>query len=192
MPKYTNERLTEFKLKGYMTFMRYEEFKQHHATIAAPKDQALDTFLFFTGSRPGEATLIQRKDVRYENSRIYFSIPTLKRKDKFQRPLEYAVATFPELLSLWDYCKEMPDDFYLFGWLKSYHNPRDYIREHLGLPAYFFRHNLVSLGRKAGLNNDQLMLLKGSKDPRSITPYIHLDEEQTKAISRRLSKGILA
>jgi integrase len=152
------------------------------------------TFAYFTGARPGEILEVKREDCSVDTSRLIFRVPTLKLSKRRPEPIrkvrfvEYPnFEQFPELKSLWSYIQPLPNGFYVFGWLKTFHNPRAYFIRHLGLPAYFFRHNLFSLFMAAGGRDEQLASLKGGG---TTEPYKHLSKEKMQERGRVLNKAI--
>lgn len=181
-----------------MNFAKYPQFQEMYSKLTEFKDKYLLTFFFFTGARPGEAMEIRREDVSVEGGKLMFRIPTLKLSKKTNTPIrrvrfvEYpGFAQFPELRELWSYVQPLPNGFYIFGWLKMYHNPRDYIIHHLGMPAYFFRHNLFSLFRIAGGSSTGVRELKGALDERSGRMYDHLSKEEFEKRGRILKRAIM-
>lgn len=190
MPKYTDARLCEWKEKGYMSFMKYSDFKVLYAQIPEYRDKHLLTYFFFTGARPGEMNLTQRRDIWLKDNKLTFRILTLKRQDKHIRLIDYTVDAYPELKLLWDWIKDLPHDFYVFSWLRIHTNPRQYIKFKLGISAYFFRHNLFSMLKMAGGTNAEIMLLKGSKDERSVMPYTHLGRIEREKLTALLDKAL--
>lgn len=193
MPKYKDQRMIEWKNKGYMSFMKYAEYKQHRAGLAYEHDRHLLTFLYFTGARPAELIELKREDVFYRNNTLSFNVVTLKRKgDRLVRRLDFSTIDRPELIDFWNWIKQMPNSFYVFAWLRppNYSNPRMYIKHNLGLSAYFFRHNINSLLSEAGATKKQRMLFKGAQDERSIIPYDHLSKDERDKIKNILSGAI--
>jgi len=194
MPRYTNPELTSWRIKGYMDFKKYQQFKIDHSKIMSERDRHLHTFLYFTGSRPGEVLEIKRDDVSVDSSKLVFRIPTLKLSKKKLDPIRKVrfvewpnFTQFYELKELWSFIQPLPNGFYIFGWLKMYRNPRDYIIHHIGLPAYFYRHNLFSLFSMAGGEDEQLSALKGGG---TTEPYKHLSKKKMQERGRILTKAI--
>jgi len=197
MPKYTNPRMTQWGKHKYMDFLHYPQFQEEHNKIIEERDKHLHTFFYFTGCRPAELLEMKREDVEIDGSRLIFRIPTFKRSKKKPIPdrririVEWPNFTqWKELKELWNFIQPLPTGFYIFGWLKIYRNPRDYIIHHIGSPAYFYRHNLYSLFRLAGGSRTALKELKGSKDERSISMYDHLSKEEYEKRGRILTKAI--
>jgi len=197
MPKYTNPELTSWKTKGYMNFVHYPQFKETHSKIQDNKDRQLLAFIYFTGARPGEVTEMKREDVTVDGSKLIFRVPTLKLNKKAAEPvrtvrfIEWPNFTqFPELKEFWSAVQPLPNGFYIFGWLKMYHNPRDYIRKHLGIAAYFYRHNLFSLMSLAGGSDLEIKEAKGAKSEISVLPYKHLSKAGMEKRARLMTKAI--
>lgn len=191
MPKYSCERLISFDTKGYMDFMKYDEFRKRWKGLRLPKHRHLLTFLYFTGSRPVEVQEIMRGEIKRKPHSLNMKIPTAKRREKGMkyRIIDVSLKKFPEVRAFWDWIKDLPDDFYLFGWLRLYKNASDYIIYHLDIPAMFFRHNANSLLALAGASEAQIMAFKGAKSKMGVYPYLHLNLEQRKKLTRIHSKA---
>lgn len=196
MPVYQDERLKQFRETGLMTFLRYPAFKDVFASLEKPQDKCLAVFIYFSGSRPGELLDITRGDFVVEGPYIRVTIPVLKRSrhgaiDKRRRMVDFPMK-FDEVKYFWDQIKSYPNEFYTFGWLRNYANPRAYILNHLKMPAYYLRHNYFSLMGLGGASREDLKVAKGAKDVRSVDCYIHLSEEQrakhVKYFSKEISK----
>ena len=190
MPKYKNPRLTEWKTRGTMSFMKYQEFKALWATIKGDKNKHLLTFLYFTGARPGELPLVKRSDIVLEGKKLIVNIPTLKRKgDQKVRAIELPL-DIAEVKAWWGYIQTLPDLFYIFGWLAPPVEARHYIKNHLGVPGYFFRHNIFSIMSMAGASRELIKEMKGAQNMASVEPYIHLSAQERAKMSRYIRKGI--
>jgi hypothetical protein len=217
MPKYVSEKLTSWTSKGYMDFEHIEGFRERYNRIPLEKDKNLATFLFFTGARPGELIALKREDVTFKDHKIIFRLMTLKRKKKsryievgeglFKREvedtgkidqrvrfIEWNIKKYPELRAFWEWVKMLPDDFYVFSWLRlpgsGGANPRSYIKHHIGDAAYFFRHNLFSLMSMKGASREMIKETKGAKSIGSVDPYVHLSKESLESRSRIMSAAI--
>lgn len=182
--------MTSWTEKGYMNFMYYKDFRKKYAEVTT-KEKFLLTFIYFTGSRPAEAVELTRKDVYKKGNKIVFRITTLKRgnRDRKIRLLDWKFE-YDELKEFWEWIKPMPDDYYIFGWVKMVKNPRAYFRYYLGYPPTFFRHNILSLLSLAGASKEQLKLFKGSKSELSIMPYLHLSKLERDKLSKLQSISI--
>lgn len=191
MPIYRDPSMTSWTEKGYMDFMVYEDFKALYNKQTGSFDKALLTFFYFTGSRPGECLFLKRSDIQLGQGRLFLRILTLKRKDKHVRILEWPVKKFIEMQEFWDYVKDLPDEFYVFGLLRPPNktSPRWYIKRKFGKSAYFFRHNFMSLLAQAGATDEQLMAAKGAKTMESVAPYKHLSEKAMAGISKKIIKA---
>jgi len=195
MPKYTNPKMTSFKEKGFMEFEHYPLFHERYENILTERDKHLATFLFFTGVSPRELIELQRRDVSREGDKIKFRITRIGKKTKERQPrfIEWSIK-YPELISFWEWLKNWPDDFYIFGWLRIQGsgggNPREYIRKHLGDCAYFFRHNINSLLYLSGATDQQVMEFKGAKSMWGVLPYRHLSQESLRKRTKIQSKAI--
>jgi integrase len=194
MPRYTNPEFTRFNTEGTMNFKRYQDFKDDHNKIIQDRDKQLHTIIYFTGARPAEILEIKRGDISLDGSKIIFKVQTFKlgkigdtpkRKVRFIKWANFK--QYQELKELWSSIQSLPNEFYIFGWLKMYHNPRDYIIHHIGLPAYFYRHNILSLLSMAGGREDQLFDMKGGG---SIESYKHISKNRMDERARLLSKAI--
>lgn len=186
-----------------MDFIRYQKFQEIYNSIKAfdkrgiettARDKMLFAFIFFSGARPGEITEIKREDVQLDSTKLIFRVPTLKlskNKSEPKRTIRFVewpnFTQFSELHDLWASIQPLPNGMYIFGWLKMYHNPRDYIKQHLGNAAYVYRHNLFSLFNLAGGSDDQLKALKGGGSTES---YKHLSKKGMQDRGRILTKAI--
>lgn len=211
MPRYTDNRLKNFKEKGFMEFMKYDEFKDFYSSIDDERDRHLACFLYFNGPRPAEAALLKREDVNYDKGKITFRIITLKRikKRRFvkvgegiykremiseseDRRVRFHVLSarkYPELAAFWHWISSWPDSFYLFPDMRNANNPRDFIRHHLGYSAMFFRHNNLSLMAMAGATREQLKEWKGGKSLTAVEPYLHLSSKEHRKLTRISSRA---
>ena len=198
MPKYTDPQLTMMYTKGYMDFIKYQRFKEIYNSIQTgvhvQRDKMLFAFIYFTGARPGEILEIKREDVQLDSTKLVFRVPTLKlskNKPEPRRTIRFVewpnYSQFSELHDLWAAIQPLPNGMYVFGWLKMYNNPRDYIKHHIGSCAYVFRHNLMSLFLLAGGSQEQAEDLKGGG---SIRSYQHLSKEKMQERGRILTKAI--
>lgn len=190
MPKYKHPRMTEWKEKGYMQFMNKAEFAQHYETVKTLRDKALLTILYFTGARPKEILQLTRADITWiSTSAVQVKLLTAKRKDKHIRIIDLPYKD-KHVKALWEFCKDMPDAFYVFGWLRANKDPRGYIKSHLGFPAYFFRHNILSLLAAKGASRELIKAFKGAKDMRSVEPYIHLSSKERAQMTALVLRAI--
>lgn len=195
MPKYKNEQMTLWQEKGYMEFMKYPGFQALYDKVAKSqgdeRDKYLLAFLYFTGTRPGEAVLLRREDVTREGDNLVFKVSTLKRggTDRTVRLVDIP-DSFLEIKELWEWAKPQPDLIYLFNWLTLMKNPRQYIAARFGLPAYYFRHNHFSLLSLNGATKEQIMQRKGAKGELSVLPYLHLSKDAREKTAKIFTQAI--
>jgi len=188
MPKYADPRMTSWTKKGYMDFMDYKEFQILYHNMKNDLDRDLLVILFFTGARPAEAIDITRADLVYQGKKLKVWIKTLKRGDDKLRPVDIPV--LPEVKEFWERNKSLPDSFYIFGQIRTYSNVRMYIKHNLGLPAYFFRHNLFAQMVINGATWQMVMETKGGKDLYSVFPYMHLNETERNKVVKISAKAL--
>ena len=194
MPKYTDKRLLEWKEKGYMSFTTYADFQKKYNALVSQPDRNLLTVLYFTGARPAEIIELTRGDIFYRNQALTFKMTTLKRRtDRHTRLIDINTGPYIELMTFWDSIRSLPNDYYVFGFLRppNHTNPRQYIKKKLGVCGYFYRHNIFSLMKQGGATNEQILLMKGGKSLLSVLPYQHLGKKEREGIKSIIDKSLI-
>lgn len=159
-----------------------------------PRDKALVCFFGIMGPRPGELLAVHKKDIMLEKDEItgeefvHFILPTEKLKadgTKFVTTSRHLKVLRPTGLQMNPYIETIltyvanvrdPDDLlfdYGLSWVEKRINKLG--RAVLGkqICPYHFRHSGVTGEASKGRTLDQLMHYKGSKDVRSVVPYVH-------------------
>lgn len=170
--------------------------------------RALIIALYFTGARPNEVLDIKSKDVKREGSYVHVFVKGSKnglprtiwlpyKSVLVKEFLSYANSLFPDMRLFWAYRSKYkrevvkPD-----GSVKEYHEVSAKLRHHFKrwfvdvlddpIPPYYLRHNRMSKLSMAGVEMQDLRMIKGAKTFDSITPYLHLSAASAMKIAKKL------
>lgn len=207
MPKIVNSEYAAFNREGLINPIELDAFEDILKRVKHPSNtaqaRALFIILYYSGRRPCE--LVELKPENIDKEGRYIVIRFITKKGGRATTL-----SFPKnkhTLEAYDYCKKcIPKTpcFYNFisesknkvCWTTKAGQPRfkEYSRDSKRVnywvnkwtkrPAYWFRHNRMSLLAMKGATDRELMFFKGAKDHKSITPYIHL----SKATAQKVAK----
>lgn len=200
MPIYKDYRLKSFRETGLMEFLKYPDFHARYKEVGDAYWRNVFSFIYFTGARMSEVIRVQRKHFLYQGAKVTVQIETCKHTrvnkktgevttDHRVRPVDIPLK-YPETKKLWEFVKDMPDDFYIFGSLRLLKNPRVSFIRKIGLPAYYLRHNTYSLAASGGATKLQIKQMKGAMRDSSVECYLHLSEEERKDTVKKFIKGI--
>lgn len=187
MPIYKDQRLKDFKEKGTIETISYEQFQQLIRPIGDKPTRLLFMFLYFTGARPSELRTIIAKDVVKKGKTLWIKVPTSKHGR--ERNIPFSLAKFSELNELLEWNDHLLPDQYMFPIMALKQQIRHFIssrfKKHgLNIPLYFLRHNRFSLLAEHGATPEQIKYFKGAKSLRSVEPYMHLSTQMQKKIQR--------
>ena len=191
MPKYTKSDIRHT--------ITEEEFKQIIRKTLSRRDRFFLALMYCTAARPSEIagdpgrkrTGMKREDIVIEEDLIKFNVPISKIKEG-----RFAVS---HRVITWEYDHDDPDaptalkivynhirlfqqknlEDPLFTFCrKTGYNIVERASKVIGIPIcpYNFRHSRLTLEARKGATIDELMQLKGSKDIKSLSPYIHASE----------------
>ncbi len=174
--------------------------------------RALLIFLFITGARPVEATLMKQEYFRKDKDTITIYIPTMK-KGRARQLIFPANNHFIGELYRYAIGFPLPEMFVFFNYRTRYlQNPREvetkgetpiyrhdirinrmFIRISSclvegGLPPYYMRHNRFSVMVMNGANAESIMFAKGSRRLDSVYPYMHLSKNKAQEIGDSMLK----
>ena len=207
MPRITNPEYEAFNREGLINPIEPDAFADilkrvnHHKSDAQAR--ALFILLYYSGRRPCELVALTPESVEIEGRYIIIRFTTRKGG----RATTLAFPKDKYMLEFFNYAKKgIPTApiFYHFisnnvnkvkwktkdGTPKYKEYKRDaplvnyWVGKWSGRPAYFFRHNRMSLLAMKGASDRELMFFKGAKDYKSIAPYIHW----SKAAAQKVAK----
>lgn len=201
-----NKHYRQFLDNGVINLLTVEQINQALDNVKGKhrtEGRALLIALYYTGGRPNEVLRLQAKNITNQKSYIIIQIKGSKRglprpiylqnKRKLVKELyKYACSLFPEQLLFFNYkskyirkCKngdrlEFTDSlrYYFKIWFKGVvEDP---------IPPYFLRHNRFSKLSEAGVDDNSLMQLKGSRTFQSIQAYKHLSVKSAKLLAKKI------
>ena len=207
MPKIVNPEYKAFNREGIINPIELDAFEDILKRVKHPTNttqaRALFILLYYSGRRPCELIELKPENIDKEGRFIIIRFIT----KKGGRATTLAFPKNKHLLEVYDYCKKcIPDTHVFYNFMsetknkvcwktkagqphfKEYSRPSKrinyWVNKWAKRPAYFFRHNRMSLLAMKGATDRELMFFKGAKDQKSIQPYIHL----SKAASQKLAK----
>lgn len=207
MPKIVNKEYLAFNKEGLINPIELEKFETILKRVSHPTNtsqaRALFILLFYSGRRPCELVELTPENIDKEGRYIVIRFVTKKNG----RAVTLSFPKNKHLLEAYDYCKKcIPNTpvFYNFisettnkvCWktktgeprFKTYTRPSKrinyWIEKWSGNPAYFFRHNRMSILSMKGATDRQLMFFKGAKDYKSVQPYLHLSKKESQKIAK--------
>lgn len=211
MAKITNGNYRKFLDEGIINVIDEEQIKMALTNVQGKhqrQGRALLIALYYTGARPAELLEMKGKDINEKGSYIICHVPGKKgglprniylrsSKPLVKELYQYAKSTFPEMQIFYKYRnnyvrryinkKGQPIErtettgklgYYFNRWFQGI------IEE--GISPYYLRHNRFSKLSQAGLSDQQLRILKGSKTIESINPYIHMSSAAAKAAAKKI------
>jgi len=206
MPKISNIEYKRFIEEGYINIVDRTEFSAMLERLKHPQikqARALFILLYYSGRRPSEILQLKAENLKKEGRYIVMVVPTLKGGRFSTLMLPH---TNPHIKELWEYCKTMFPEQWLFYSFRSNHKQRFRVKikgieelrqyDHLarrlyywlkkwtGLPPYFFRHNRFSDMSDKGASLMDIVHAKGAKDPKSAMAYQHLSKKRAKEIAK--------
>lgn len=212
MPKITNKLYRQFLDEGSIILIDEEHIKEALNNIKGPFKKQKRAFLiclFYTGARPSEVLDIKAKDITKDARELKIKIIGVKRG----LPRSLLIPTSRELVKeLWAYASAMPLDAQLFyklrsSFIRTYKNKKgEIIRKHdvshnvryhfltwfegviagNEITPYFLRHSRFSKFAEKGATIQDIQMWKGSRDPKSVMPYLHMTHSTAKKMSRML------
>lgn len=209
--KITNSNYRRFLDKGEIEPINEEQIKTALNNIKGRyrrEGRALLIALYFTGARPNEVLQIRGKDIKKEGPHITVQVKGSKRglsrkiylpykNELVKELLQYARSLFSEMLIFHHYKNNYPRrTITKTGKIKTRVETTDKIRYYINkwfkgvvddsIPPYFLRHSRFSKLAMKGVNTEQIRILKGAKDGKSVAPYIHLSSTEAKKISKHM------
>jgi integrase len=214
MPKITNQGYRKFLDGGLIDLITEDQLKAGLKRIQGIRGQykvqaeALTIGLYYTGARPAEVLSMKGKDVTKKDTHIVCSLKGMKRGRSREI---YLKASNPLIKRLYDYAICVPPEMYLFWAFRGKH-----VRQHTtkkgevhqytelsnkvrywfgqwfdgiiegGLTPYVLRHSRFSSLSAKGVTPQDIMLLKGARDMKSVTPYLHLDVKKAKDLAKKI------
>lgn len=164
--------------------------------------------LYYTGARPGEVLKTKGKLITKEGSYIKVAIvePTKNGLPRtiylpYKKPLvkelyNYAITIYPDL-DLYPHLKSNTQRFRKTKkGLKEFTEDTNKLRYHFtkwfknvlpeSISPYFLRHNRFSKLSEAGLSDQDLKMIKGSRTYQSIEPYRHMSTHSAKKAAKKM------
>lgn len=208
--KIKNLNYRKFLDEGIISILTQDQIKAILDNIKGEfrnQGRALVCCLYLTGARPIEALRIIGKDISLEKSHIIVKMSGAKRG--LSRSI-YIAYKNPLAKELYKYAKMMPPEMLLFHKFINRYERRVltkngahtriettgkvnyYIKRWSakaipeGITAYYLRHNRFSSVSQAGASMEDIMLMKGARDIKSVSAYIHMSVKRAKDISRRI------
>lgn len=169
---------------------------------------ALLIIMYYTGARPIEVLRLKGKDITKEAQHLKLALTTAKKGTSryvylpLKKPLvkkfeTYADRIYPDL-PLFFHFRNSYTRLYRRknGEVKTYIETTDKLRFWFKIwfdgvmtdpiPPYYLRHNRFSSLMMKGASPEEVRQFKGSKDLKSVMPYLHMSSAQAKKISRIL------
>lgn len=215
MPKITNKNYRQFLDDGVINLLTPDQIKQALANVKGRfvlEGRALICAGYLTGARPIEYLSLKGNDIRKDKS--YYVVQLTGSKGGKPRPVymqnknffarilyKFAMGVFPEAYIFNNYRGHYPKQVKVTlkdGTVKyieyieitsklRYHFSKWFAHLEGSISPYFLRHNRFSSLSNKGVNDENLMQLKGSKTIQSIQSYKHLSTKAAKDLARFIS-----
>ena len=170
--------------------------------------RALLIALYYTGGRPVEVLSLKGQDIQIKDSYVTVHLQPSKRGLHRTMFLPYRYALVKEL---YKYAASVYPEMFLFHHFRAAYNRQ--IRQKNGdvftrvdisdkvryfvkkwfkgvipdsITPYFLRHNRFSQLSEAGLNPQDIQMLKGSKTVQSVQAYLHLSTKSAQKIASKI------
>lgn len=207
--KIKNENYRRFLDEGIIETIGEEEFKKAISNVKGKyfkQGRALLAVLYYTGCRPVEALELRPKDFERKGQYLTVKVPGkkgglprtiyIKRSRYYVQQLEeYALSLFDTMLLFYKYRNNYKRTVVnKKGEVKVRIETTDKLRYYfkiwfkgvIDISPYYLRHNRFSKLAEAGVDMQDIRMLKGSRTIESITPYIHLSTKSAKTIAKKL------
>lgn len=212
MPKITNESYRKFREKGLIDIMHPPEFHKNLDKMRVANNNAASMelyhymiLLYWSGRRPTEILKLKPKDITLQGRFVSIMFETLKKGRA--TTFYFSTTKVPDILKVYKWVKMRPPDSLLFPILTGHAKPlvkwksktgkphekvytdtsyklRYYTKKYFKVPPYFFRHNRFSDMMLKGAAPQDIKHAKGSKDLRSVEPYLHLSTRAAKQTAK--------
>jgi len=206
MAQIKNQNYRQFLDKGMIKILEVDHLEKALSNITGKhkrQARALLIALYFTGARPNEVLKLKAEDIFKERSYIIVNIEGSKRG--LPRPI-YLQSKNKFIKEFWLYVKSLHPSMFLFWKFKSqyirkvkgkeYIETTDKLRFHFkkwfenvlpeSIPPYYLRHNRFSKLMLKEASLDELRLLKGCKDLRSVSAYQHFNVKLSKKLAKKI------
>lgn len=211
MTKIKNPNYRKFLDQGMIQTIGETEIRQALNNIKGQytrEGRALLIFLYLTGCRPVEATMMKAKDIRKQNRYIICQIPASKRglsrpvflpyrMDLVKELYAYSTGLFPDTIMFYHFTNRYERIFKdKHGQIKTRTETTNKIHYFIkkifknileeSIPPYFLRHNRFTKLTEAGLSSTDIMQMKGCRTLESVRPYQHLSTKTALKIARKI------
>ena len=163
--------------------------------------------LYYTGGRPVEVLELRGSSITRDGGYVIIDIKAAKKGLPRKIYLQY---NKPLVKELWEYSKLIHPDMYLFyhyrGNYKNSKMLKKEIKEYIettaklryyfkkwfdgvvegGINPYYLRHNRFSKMAEKNIPFEHIRLMKGSKSPGGVVPYIHMSSEMAKKNAKKI------
>lgn len=212
MPKILNKNYRQFLEHGFIETIGEDQINRVLDSITHKhknEARALVIVLYYTGARPSEVLKIRARDILKKDSYIHIRIMPSKGGLPRTAWLSNRLTLAKELYNFAMH-NMFPEQFLFFhfknsyirehktkhGVIKEYECNSDLVRYYIkkwfknviedSITPYYLRHNRFSKLSEAGINMQDLRMLKGSRSYSSIEPYLHLSGASARNIARKL------
>lgn len=209
--KIKNINYRKFLDEGLIDILTLEELKAALSNIRGQyrtEGRALLIALYYTGGRPVEVLNLKGKDIQRKDSYVTIHLQPSKRglhRTMFlpyrymlvKELYMYATKVYPEMLMFHHYRNSYKRKVKLSnGTIATREDISDKLRYHVkqwfkgvrkgSITPYFLRHNRFSQLSEAGLQPQDIQMLKGSKTAQSVQPYLHLSTQSAQKIAKKI------
>jgi len=210
MARIKNKNYRKFLDQGIIETINEDTIKQALNNIKGKRKKegrALLITLYYTGARPNEILRLKTESINKDKSYLVIKMPASK--NGLPRSI-YLQLKKPLIKELYNFCQSIPPNMYLFYNYRSkytrtrktkkgitqYTEIADSLRYHFNkwfegiipesIPPYFLRHNRFSKLSEAGLDMQDIRILKGAKTYNSVMPYLHMSTKSAKKIAKKM------
>lgn len=210
MKKITNKNYRKLLDEGIITPITEQHISQALHNIKgkhAAEGRALLITLYYTGARPTE--ILQLKPQHFSKDKSYLKIQVPASKGGLPRPIylqlknsmvqelhKYTQTTYPTMHLFKHYIGKHTRTIQTKTGIKTATETTYKLRYHINkwfegviegsIPPYYLRHNRFSKLAEAGLDLQDLRMMKGSKTYESIIPYLHMSTKTAKNIAKKI------
>lgn len=199
MPKIKNKLYKQFLEQNYLEPFTEQDLIKGLNNIKSKylkEARSLIILLYYTGARPNEVLRLVAADIYKDNkNHKYLVVKIPSSKKGITRKLEFKLEK-PLIKEVYTYAIGLYGDMFLFyhfmskstnliklksGEIKEYADLSNKFRFHFKkwfpeITPYFFRHNRFTKNLEAGATIEEIRIMKGAKDFRSVFPYSHMSK----------------
>lgn len=209
-----NQNYTKFMNEGFIELLKSTDIEKAMQNVKGPykeQGQALIVALYATGARPNEVLRLRAKDVYKKDKEQNIRVMLPASKSGLAREIQISPRRLQLIKVLYDYTRKLiPEQFAFWafkgsykrqytsksGKVKEYLQITDKLRYHVykwfdgvipgSIPPYYLRHNRFSAMMASGADPEQVRLIKGAKDFKSVYAYLHMSQLTAKKSAKHI------